>query len=496
MSTRKLGIALLVTGAAIVVLSVAADLFSAGPRGLQAAQLLGVEAGVAGALAGAWLSSAKPERTLSLRALLQAAGRWLLGLPNLAWIMAGFAVIYLALFIAPMFLNSSLRMEYFTGYLPDRSPIGNDLVVVTDLIRSWFSSGQSPYVEQFYPPFVYVSFSPLVLLEHAEAYRLITLVSIACFAVGILTAWNLANGKGGPLNLIVLVTGLVSYGLQFELERGQFNVIAMTLVMTAIWLFHHQPRWRPLAYALFTVAVQLKVYPAIFALMLIDNWRDWRTNLKRLAGLAALNAGLLLVAGYRLFIDFVQAVTTQMVSPTMNFWNGNHSIKAFVFGLGSHGYGLIPKEARPGWARAAPAIEAVLLSVLVACVVLVIARLYRQRESGPSGSLLLACTMAALMVPISNDYKLAILAAPMALGFATLPEARLAPRRGLTPGLLFISAAAYASLLIPFKYKPFYLWNSYPALLVILLSMTALGLLQKTDTVPATAEGAATSRQP
>ncbi len=41
-----------------------------------------------------------------------------------------------------------------------------------------------------------------------------------------------------PELLVVFATGLISYGLQFELERGQFNVIAVSLAYLAIWMYH------------------------------------------------------------------------------------------------------------------------------------------------------------------------------------------------------------------------------------------------------------------
>ena len=57
------------------------------------------------------------------------------------------------------------------------------------------------------------------------------------------------------------VTGLTSHGLQFELERGQFNVVAISLCLLAVYIFHYQVKYRHFGYLLFLVAVQLKVYP-------------------------------------------------------------------------------------------------------------------------------------------------------------------------------------------------------------------------------------------
>jgi len=316
------------------------------------------------------------------------------------------------------------------------------------------------------------------LLDYPVAYTLVTILTLLGFAFSLWIARLINPERSVPLILLLLVTGLLSYGLQFELERGQFNVIAFMLCLLSVYLFHEHHEVRYLAYLLFSFSVQLKIYPAIFILMLVKDWRDWKGNLKRIGGLAALNIALLFVAGYRMFADFNTAVTRQLISPTMNYWNGNHSIKAFVFGLTGHGYGLIAKPARLLLRPHSGLIETALLVLFALCLLLAILRAYRLNQTGLNSWLLLVCTIGALIIPISNDYKLSILAAPAAMALCALPEIRDSPRKLLLPGLLVIASTAYASLLIPFKYKPYLLSNNFPALLVILVSITALNLIQ------------------
>ena len=84
---------------------------------------------------------------------------------------------------------------------------------------------------------------------------------------------------------LTLVTGLFSYGFQFELKQGQWNLIAFLFSVAAIYLFHQKPKYRWAAYLLFSISVQLKLFPAIFVFTLIDDFTDWKNNAKRIIGL-------------------------------------------------------------------------------------------------------------------------------------------------------------------------------------------------------------------
>jgi len=120
---------------------------------------------------------------------------------------------------------------------------------------------------------------------------------------------------------------LFSYGFQFELERGQFNLIAFSFVMLAVYLFHAKPRFRPLAYVLLILSIQLKVFPLIFLVMFVDDWTDWHSNIKRFAGIILVNISLLFILGYQVFLDFIMGISKQALEPHVTMTN--HSIKVF-----------------------------------------------------------------------------------------------------------------------------------------------------------------------
>jgi len=104
-----------------------------------------------------------------------------------------------------------------------------------------------------------------------------------------------------------------------------------------------------------------------------------------------------------------------------------------------------------------------------------IAQAYRRRLTGFQPPLLLACTVAALLIPsVSNDYTLTLLTAAVAIAFPReLPPAPTRAGRWLSGGLLAMIACAYASTLYSFTNKPWLLRNNLPALLTILCAWTA-----------------------
>lgn len=123
-----------------------------------------------------------------------------------------------------------------------------------------------------------------------------TLLTLVCYVLCVLVlprVFHRYNPWRVPGLLMLFFSGLFSYGLHFELERGQFNLLAFTCCLNTIYLFHYQCALRVLAYLLFCLAVQLKIYLAIFALLFVEDWRYWRESVRRIVGLAAINVGTL-----------------------------------------------------------------------------------------------------------------------------------------------------------------------------------------------------------
>jgi hypothetical protein len=402
----------------------------------------------------------------------------ILNAPLLAWVSLGFLTSYLLFFIYPIFFSAQV-MNFFR-YVQTVNPIGLDLRLMLSYSESWFIVKQTPYIgSNLYPPLASILFTPLLFTDFSWAYRIVTLVSVFCYTIMtfVMPLRTGREGKATPLLILIFITGLLSYGFQFELERGQFNVIAIFLCFLAIWIHHYHSRYRIAAYILFTLSVQLKIFPFIFIVMLINDWHDWKNNLKRISILTLVNFALFFILGPQIFINFLDAIKEQAVNPYI--WVGNHSISSFVailFGLAAaQGRGWPDQYA--GWAQIA------LLAFIVVCHFSVLLQTYRQNQKGLNPHLLIACTIGALLIPsVSHDYKLAILAAPVACLFAEdgFSDRAKNPRQKIIfSELMFIFSVAYSSTLVSFTNKPPLLQNNFPALFVMLLVTTILSLLFK-----------------
>lgn len=478
MTIKKLGYGLIVLGGIVSAFSLLVDLIGLGDEGFQAAQLLGIQAGVFLLLAGIGLAIADLSKENKIAFDLRALAMGVINLPVIVWVLVTFVVIYFMLFVSYVFLNPELQMNYLTRYLPDAGRIGLDIRAIMRYIEDWLVLNKSPYATGFiaYPPLTLVLFAPLLLIGYPAYFKLITWITLICYAfVAAFIPLALNRSKSNSIILLMFVTGLFSYGLQFELERGQSNLIAFALCLAAIYLFHTYPKLRYFAYILFSLAVQLKIYPAIFIVMLIDHWRDWKSNLIRLAGLGLINFALLFVLGFDLFKGFLDS--TMLQQSQLATWNGS-SIRSFVFVLSNTGYSVFSESVISAAGQYSQAFELFFLASFFLCFFTLIAVAFIRREHGFNPYLLLACTVGALIIPtISNDYKLPLLIGPVSILLSSWPAMEKLSKKVAGLILLILVSMAYWSTLYPFKIKPEILHNNMPVLLVMLISITVIYLL-------------------
>jgi hypothetical protein len=479
MSTRKIGFTLAILGLAGALISILVDTFGLGDGGIQAAQILGIVAGLMLVILGLTVAFQVPERRIDIGSSLRSGRERLLDLPVSVWFVIGFLAVYIALFVSPVFLNSDRSMVYFNRFLPNQNPIGSDMNYTLDHVRSWVTTRQSPYPESHYPPLTYVLMSPLTLFEYPLSYIVSTFLTILSYVILSLLIPVLFDPKSKfSLILLLSITGLFSYGFLFELERGQYYSMAFLLCMLAIYLFHRQPNFRALAYVLFSFSIHLKIVPIFLLPMFIKDWRDWKGNLKRMFGLGLLNLTLLFVLGYRELLNFMDAILFRVETPTF-LWNGNHSVANFALNFVKDGYGLLPQNTVLLLQQNSKLFEGSLLFLVALCLLSIIVAMYRNGMSGFNPTLLLVCTLCALVIPVSVDYTLPMLIAPLAIFLSSAQGLKGAPAKKMISILLIlVISLAYASLLYPFKYKPYFLNNSFPALFLILVSATSYYFLQ------------------
>jgi hypothetical protein len=190
--------------------------------------------------------------------------------------------------------------------------------------------------------------------------------------------------------------------------------------------------------------------------------------------------------GYQTFLDFLQAVSKQLATPGWTF-NGNHSIKAFVFNLNKDGFRIIGADTLEILRQNSRFIETSLFLIFAILFVTAILISYTRNRTGIDPYLLMTCTIGAMIIPISIDYTLSIVAAPVALVLGIVPEPKNISQRLISILMILGISFSYASMLIPFKYKPYYLNNAFPPLFLILIFVTVLNLIRyKNAETPAT----------
>ena len=476
-----MGYALIALGGIVIAFSLLVDLLGFGDDGIQAAQLLGIQVGAFLLLSGIGLSVAKWDNNIKLAFDPRTWAMKVLDFPVIFWVLITFVAVYFWIFVTYVFLNSGLQMNYVTKYLPEAGRIGLDIRAIMRYIKDWLVLHQSPYATGFiaYPPLTLVLFAPLLLIGYPAYFKLIALMTLSGYAIASLfIPLALNKSKGISIILLMFVTGLFSYGLQFELERGQSNMIAFALCMVSIYLFHAHPKLRYYSYILFSLAVQLKIYPAIFIVMLVENWRDWKTNFVRLAGIGLFNFALLFVLGFDLFQDFLASIMQQQSQ--LATWNGS-SIRSFVFVLSNTGYSIFPESIISAAGRYAQALELFFLALFFLCFITLILLAFIRRQNGFNPSLLLACAIGALIIPtISNDYKLPLLIGPISILISAWPVMEKLSKKIASIVSLILVLMAFWSTSYPFKIKPEILQNNMPVLLVILIAITAVNLLAPT----------------
>jgi hypothetical protein len=478
MSIKKMGFTLAIIGVFGALISALADFFGFGDDGVQAAQLLGIELGIIMALIGFGLVFVSGKRNIPLAHIINFNQFSLPDLSTFTWVFIGFVIVYVALFLRPVFLNSDRQMVYFYRYIPNTSLIGSDLRAVMQYVKGWLVLGESPYTGGYiaYPPLTLLLFAPLLLIGFPAYFYVITLATLTSYAVlTLVLPLALSQGKEKTAVFLLFVIGLFSYGLQFEIERGQFNLIAFAFCFSAIYLFHKYPAWRYFAYILFVVSVQLKIYPALFIFMFIDDWKNWKAILKRIFGLGLLNFLLLFVAGLGTFNEFLGATSQQQLLLTP--WNGS-SIRSFVFVLSRRGFGVFPENVINMVGENTRLIEMIFLIVFGICFFLLIFYALFKRVNGFNPYIFLACTIGALIVPtISNDYKLPLLIAPVSVLFVNWPDMDVVWKKVVSIAALLVVSIAFWSTFYPFKYKPEILQNSMPVLLLILVIATFINFI-------------------
>lgn len=394
--------------------------------------------------------------------------QFILNTPMIIWVIGGFLVPYLFFYFNTLFFETNfMRID---PYLPAIEPIGADIRAIIDYSSMWILNRENPYEAGYmYPPFSMIFFSPLVFMPEQVSYIGLSFLTIAAYTVAIVMILKKYRDGSYFIAAIVFVTGLFSYPLHFEIERGQYNFIVFFLCYVSIHFFYNSPKYRYFGYLLFTLAVQLKVYPFIFCLMFLYDWRNWRRDLKLLIALATVNVVFLGALGPAKLSNFLNAIGSENAQDWV--WKGNHSILSFLTWLKillveNYQIREIREYVKP--------LEYLFLSITCIVVLVATGLVYVKKEKKMDMGLFFILTLAAMLIPgVSHDYKIPILFIPFSMLLMDLEKVFISLLNSAFKlylvGFLFVVSTLFFSLTYSYIFKPFILQNNFPVLFLLLL---------------------------
>jgi len=365
-----------------------------------------------------------------------------------------FAVTFLIGFIHPVFLHPS--RFYFLKYFPARNMLGADIYVTMEAANL---ACRCPY-----SPLAKLLFQAMSLVPWPTMFHLLTLLSLGslvtvCYAI----TPRLARFKNPLVVTIIFMALLNSYGLHFELERGQWNLIAISLVFASLLAFK---RGRPhLSIALFCLACHLKLYPFIFAPLFLIRPVLGRTNLVHFLKLAAVNLALFFVLGWSVLKQYAFGVVEYANNPEI--WRGNHSIASF-------------SELVNTYFFHAPYLYAVLMAFYAILLAGVFLNTVHRRRDFDSKYLFFLLVVGSLIIPsISADYTLPALSLAL-LYFLLNSRPEMGWRSGLVLfaliSIVFLTNYSYVDFVGVFQ---FLRTNKLPLIFAAAMLVTLMSFCEK-----------------
>ena len=399
----------------------------------------------------------------------QLAGiKGLLDYNSLVWTLSAYLICYVLFFIFPIYFNDQHTMIISQEFI-SFTPIGMDFKSVFDMTQSVFLHGR-PLEPTYYSPGSFYLFIPLAWLGYDSAYKIYTLIKLTLFILAtFFIPLAIISKKGIYIPLFFLLTGLMSFGWKFEVERGQGYSFVFALLFISIWVFHkfYTNRYaRYFAYLLFIIAIQMKLMPVIFVVFFIRDWKNIKENVKRVFLLGLVNLLLVFSTGLSNALVFFNSILTIGTAPSIYSNMQNHSIVSYVVWVQS------------GLTTNITYFSRIMLLIVIICGGLLLARSIfdqlKRNENRIDPLLLMGFSMLTLLLPNENhDYTLAILPIVFSFGLAVAFSASNPLMDGFD---LFILSLLYSITLFANNAKPDlgFLQNNCVPILLIFVYITLM----------------------
>jgi hypothetical protein len=302
------------------------------------------------------------------------------------------STFFLFLVVSPYYLYTTDQLYHplldYSSFIPSSELAGWDTKL---LIFETTNSPFSPLLIELLELYKNISNNNIRLYQ--VLYKLITLFSIyICINI-------IIKNKKNNYSLLLIFIYIISYQLIHELERGQWNLISIFLVYCAL-IYRNQEKYI-LSIILFSISIQIKVFPLIFAILFLYN-KNNKIDYKYLINLIAINTILLFTRGYDGFISFMK-LTFFNGTENPGAWEMNPAIKSVIIMMEN----LSGADLR------------ILLILIIIGLFFTILITYHRTKTlyNEPYSFIALSTLAILLIPKSYDYRLSIVIIPIVYFF-------------------------------------------------------------------------------
>ncbi len=410
---------------------------------------------------------------------------------DLGYILIISYLIASTFFFSTVFFHKKGKMV-FPQYIPANETIGGDAAIYYRFGERFFiehksayfgDSPQNKFLNNPFPPLFTFSMAPVFALNLsiADYYKVIFGATIISFIfIGFAFPLLILKKKTIPISvLFVFITGLLGYGLQFELERGNFNVISLALGLAAVIIFWRFPKVRLISYLLLTVSIQFKLYPVILILLFIDNRDSVPNNFKRIILIGISNVSLMFLMGINGFWEFLRSVNTQVDG---SGYTRDHGINNYLEWLNKNFLDDMFGT------RLLLVIKLFIAMIVIAAIIFIFIHAYRKRQLSQLNLPLFYLCILGMMIlpPASRDYKLPFLCAISGVVlFYYFEEIKgwISSRIGLGIVMVSLISVSYSITSFSWIYKPVFLQNSFPFVFLMFVSIVILEIIKSKNQV-------------
>jgi hypothetical protein len=298
-------------------------------------------------------------------------------------------IFFLILVISPFYLFTTDQLYHpildYSSFVPDTKLAGWDTKLLI------YETHESP-------------FTPLLIFV-IDTYKLTTdnqmrlfqiLYKIITFSTIYIIYNSLKNSRGNMYLLLLVLISIVSYQFIHELERGQWNLIAMYFLFIALKNKNNGNLFSSVL--LYTAAIQIKVFPIFFILLFLIRG-NFFYNFKFFSTLIIINITLLFCNGYEGMLHFIEITSVNSrINP--GAWEMNPAMRSTLKMIENlSGYNL-----------------EIVYYVLPFLIISTIIYKYMVNENIlfiESYAFLALTTLVILLIPKSYDYRVSIIIVPI-----------------------------------------------------------------------------------